>query len=174
MKLYKPLFLAFIPASIIQPCKAQYKVSSSVLGNGGAIASGDGNRVAGTVGQPLIGSAQNESNRTQIGFWYQAGSIFTGVEKTPDVSPTEFLLEQNYPNPFNPTTTIAFAIPKEAHVMLRIFDMLGRRVFTLVDDTLQRGAYRVVFDAAGLPSGIYFYRIEAAGFTCMRKLTLLK
>lgn len=89
-------------------------------------------------------------------------------------APKEFELEQNYPNPFNPTTTITYAIPRPEHVTLRIFDLLGKEVATLVNERLPAGRYRAVWEANGMESGIYFYRLQTESFTQTRKLTLLQ
>ena len=93
--------------------------------------------------------------------------------------PTEFGLEQNFPNPFNPTTTIAYALPTDAHVTLRVFDVLGRQVAELVNGSVSAGYHAVEFDASQLASGLYFYRISADGdggksFAQLRKLMLVK
>ncbi len=88
--------------------------------------------------------------------------------------PSDFRLAQNYPNPFNPSTNIAYALPATRHVRLRVFDMLGREVTTLVDAVRGPGPHEVVFDAEGLPGGIYLYRLEAGDFSQTRTLTLLK
>ena len=104
-----------------------------------------------------------------------AGDVATSVlEPGSDVLPKVFALQQNYPNPFNPTTTIQFALPTESQVVLKIYNLLGREVATLVNEELQPGKYKVDFEANGLPSGVYFYRIQAGGFSKTRKLTLLK
>ncbi len=83
-------------------------------------------------------------------------------------------LLQNYPNPFNPTTTITYAVPKVSHVEIKVLDMLGRVVTTLVDGRRTAGEYSVNFDGSGLTSGVYFCRIVAGAFTKTTKLTLLK
>ena len=99
----------------------------------------------------------------------------TGVEQIEDeLLPTEFRLEQNYPNPFNPSTTIRFALPKTSNVTIKIYDVLGRQVATLVDEEYPAGVYKVVFEAGGLASGLYIYRIQTGAFTQSRKLMLLK
>ena len=153
---------------------AQYAVKNSVFGSGGTATSDTTNRLVGTVGQPVIGVTQDASHINQVGFWYQVGSLVTSVEHTPNVLPIEFRIDQNYPNPFNPTTTIRFSIPKPSSVTLKLFDMLGREVATLVDEDLQSGECKVIFDATGLTSGVYFYRIQAGEFTQLKKLMLLK
>jgi hypothetical protein len=85
-----------------------------------------------------------------------------------------YQLKQNYPNPFNPTTNIEFSIPKSSDVKLVIYNQLGQAVATLVDKTLSPGSYSVDWNAEGLPSGVYFYRITAGDFTQTRKLLLTK
>ena len=86
----------------------------------------------------------------------------------------KFALEGNYPNPFNPTTTIHFSLPRHVYVMLKVYDALGREVATLVDGEVNSGKHSLVFDAKNLASGIYFYRLQAAGFVETRKLILLR
>lgn len=95
--------------------------------------------------------------------------------------PTVFSLEQNYPNPFNPETTIKFSVPVETqyatslqHVTLKVYDVLGREVVTLVNEDKAPGSYETKFNANGLASGIYIYRIQAGEFVASKKLILLK
>ena len=88
--------------------------------------------------------------------------------------PTEFALEQNYPNPFNPTTTISYSIQELSFVTLKIYDVLGSEVAILVNNKKPAGNYEVEFDATGLPSGTYFYRIQAGNFVETKKMILLK
>ena len=86
----------------------------------------------------------------------------------------EFQLKQNYPNPFNPTTNIEFSVPQPSDVKLVIYNQLGQTVATLVNERLSAGSYSVDWNASGLPSGVYFYRISADNFTQTRKLLLTK
>lgn len=88
--------------------------------------------------------------------------------------PTEYRLHQNYPNPFNPSTSIVYDLPRTSHVRLTVFDLLGREVATLVDDTKERGRYEMNFAPHGLASGIYLYRIQAGTFIDTKKLILLR
>ncbi len=88
--------------------------------------------------------------------------------------PKDYALYQNYPNPFNPSTTITYDLPKVSHVVLVVYDDLGRKVRTLVDDEKQAGSYQVTFDAGTPPSGVYFYRLQAGSFAQVKKLTLMK
>ena len=90
-----------------------------------------------------------------------------------------FHLAQNYPNPFNPTTTIRYELPVQSEVKLEVFDVLGRRVATLVNARLSAGQYDATFDASSLSSGVYFYRLQASGaanhhFIQTKKMILVK
>ncbi|HED07118.1 MAG TPA: T9SS type A sorting domain-containing protein [Ignavibacteria bacterium] len=109
------------------------------------------------------------------GVWRRPLSeIITDVENDRNNLPTNFALEQNYPNPFNPSTTIKYDLPKEGFVTLKVYDMLGREVATLVNKEQSAGRYIITFDASGLASGIYFYRISAGKFLQTKKLILLR
>jgi photosystem II stability/assembly factor-like uncharacterized protein len=101
-------------------------------------------------------------------------TIFTEVNKTGIEIPHEYTLEQCYPNPFNPKTTIKFGIPKASDVKLVIYDILGREVGALIDENMNPGEYKAVWDASSLASGIYFYRLTAGDFTETKRMVLLK
>jgi len=98
----------------------------------------------------------------------------TAVEKLDGSIPSDYALSQNYPNPFNPTTTIRYDIPANGWVTLKVYDILGREVATLVNGMESPGYKEVNFNANKLPSGIYFYRLTAGTFTETRKLVLMK
>ena len=107
--------------------------------------------------------------------------ITTDVEQVADLFPIEFELEQNYPNPFNPSTIISFTIPnvtlngvEGSRVQLKVYDILGNEVATLVDEYKSAGIYNVQFTMHNLASGIYFYRLQAGDFVESKKMILLK
>jgi hypothetical protein len=100
--------------------------------------------------------------------------IVTNIPVYEGTVPSSYKLEQNYPNPFNPSTTIKFSIPKDGYVTIKLYDMLGKEITTLVSDPYRAGEYRVDFNASNLPSGTYFYRLEANGFTDTKKMILIK
>ncbi|MBI1805216.1 MAG: T9SS type A sorting domain-containing protein [Ignavibacteriae bacterium] len=89
-------------------------------------------------------------------------------------SPARFGLSQNYPNPFNPTTNISYSLPVESFVQLRIFDLLGREIASLVNERQTAGTYTVSFDASRLSSGVYFYKIIAGDFTDVKRMLIMK
>ena len=90
------------------------------------------------------------------------------------LSPDSYNLTQNFPNPFNPTTSIRYSIPKRSNVTLKVYDILGNEVATLVNEEKNQGVYTVSFNAAGLASGIYFYTLRADGFVQTKKMLFLK
>ncbi|MBX2991160.1 MAG: T9SS type A sorting domain-containing protein [Bacteroidetes bacterium] len=98
----------------------------------------------------------------------------------PDNRATTYALYQNYPNPFNPTTTIQYSLSSQERggvrslVTLRVFDVLGREVATLVNEVKEAGEHSVTFDARNLPSGVYFYHMKSGTFSATRKLVLMK
>jgi len=88
--------------------------------------------------------------------------------------PIVYALEQNYPNPFNPATTIKYQIPEGGIVTLKIYDILGSEVTTLVDDFKNEGKYETTFDASSLASGVYLYRLKVNDFVNTKKMIFLK
>ena len=103
-------------------------------------------------------------------------ALATAIEEDADADgvPEAFHLYGNYPNPFNPETTIRFDVKERVRVRLQVFNVLGQTVATLVDEEMATGTYRAVFDARGVPSGSYFYRLEAGAFSETRPMVLLK
>ncbi len=98
---------------------------------------------------------------------------FTGVKEVAEV-PLTYALYQNYPNPFNPMTTIKYGIPNSERVTLKIYNILGQEVMTLIDEEQKPGVYELKFDASNLASGVYFYRLQAGKFVDVKKMMLLK
>ena len=112
---------------------------------------------------------------TSLGKLMVGNYSLTGVENDKNIIPQKFSLEQNYPNPFNPTTIIRYGIPAAERVTLKVFNILGKEMATLVNSELKvAGAYQVEFNASRLPSGVYFYRLEAGKNVSSKKLILIK
>jgi hypothetical protein len=147
-----------------------------------------------TIWTKTIGGSSQEfcSSVEQI---QDGGYIITGIKNngvstdvwliktTPDISNTvpnteiafsDFSLQQNYPNPFNPSTKISWQLPVGSQQTLKIYDVLGNEVTTLVDEFKPAGNYEFEFDASGLPSGIYFYQLKTEGFVETKKMILVK
>jgi len=100
--------------------------------------------------------------------------IPTEIESSDGNIPQAFSLSQNYPNPFNPSTTISYSISIPAHVSIKVYDILGQEVCTLVDEDKKTGNYIVVFDASALAGGVYYYQLKTGIITVARRATLLK
>ncbi len=113
----------------------------------------------------------NQSNTFQTMEWFDAVHIDVAE---PGVQPESYTLSQNYPNPFNPTTVISYSVPEKSEVTLKVFNLLGQEVATLVNGVQNMGAHQVNFNANNLSSGVYFYTIKAGSFTSTRKMMLIK
>ena len=108
--------------------------------------------------------------------WVQANILIVNVEDgiNNHSIPTSFSLSQNYPNPFNPSTKISWQSPVNTHQSLIIYTVLGKEVLTLVSEYKPAGKYEIIFNADGLPSGVYFYQLKADSFVETRKMILIK
>jgi hypothetical protein len=100
--------------------------------------------------------------------------MITGVNNDQSQIPNDYALEQNYPNPFNPSTTISFSLPSKEFVTVKIFDVMGRDVATVASEEMPAGTYQRQWNAQGQPSGVYFYRMQAGGYTATKRLVILK
>jgi hypothetical protein len=127
------------------------------------------------VGQGFVGTMYGTNTIIYSGFLADTlfRGVVTSVAEQEDI-PEEYALWQNYPNPFNPSTTIEFALPHSSYVSLRVYNLLGQEVLTLLDARKAAGVYRVQFDARDLASGLYVYRIQAGEYVATKKLMLLK
>lgn len=97
-----------------------------------------------------------------------------GVDDNFSDYPSTYTLFQNYPNPFNPLTTISYSIPASSFVTLKVFDILGNEISSLVNEEKLAGNYELEFNAANLPSGVYFYRLQTVNFIEISKMVLMK
>ena len=106
--------------------------------------------------------------------WWENQTLVNVIYDNSESIPDEFLLEQNYPNPFNPSTTINYSIAHNGIVSLKVYDVLGNEIVTLVNEEKQAGNYVVEFGANGLTSAIYFYKLQSGDFIGTKKMLLLK
>ncbi len=121
----------------------------------------------------IIHSNDPNSDPIMVPVIVKIGNV-TGLDNITENLPTEYGLKQNYPNPFNPSTTISYQLPKTSNVKLTIYDILGKKIKTIVDEKQAAGNYNVFFNAGKLPSGIYIYTINADEFFSSKKFILLK
>jgi len=166
------ILAGLVLAAAVLPASAQFQMTRSVFGNGGAPGASTGYSMNGTLGQTAIGFASGPAWSHDIGFW-SASALPTPVDDQPG-TPSVFRLDQNQPNPFNPKTTIRYALPTAAIARLRLYDIGGRLVRSLLEERQSPGYYEYVLDATGISSGVYFYRLDAGSFSETRKLVLLK
>lgn len=129
---------------------------------------------------PLTGSGGTfKVDGTQLGTGYSCQGWLrkkptTSVQQSSLIAPSTFSLSQNFPNPFNPSTIISYQIASLGNVSLNVYDLLGREVATLVNEVKSPGSYIATFDAAHLPSGVYFCRLQTSSFTETKRIVLLK
>ncbi|MGB5874781.1 MAG: T9SS type A sorting domain-containing protein [Bacteroidota bacterium] len=173
-----------VPALIAAAAgQAQTQIVSGVVGNGGGIATGDGSVVVGTLGQPAPGPSSGGGGGLVAGFWSQSFAILTDIGvPDPPLLPALHRLNQNFPNPFNPSTVIQYQLPRDAYVSLKVYDVVGRLVATLVNGVEEAGFKSVTLDGRNLASGVYFYRLQSqisgggknSSFVDVKKLVLMK
>ena len=166
-----PLALLLLLISI--PAVADYDIPQCVLGGGGGRMSGTSYILSGTVSQTAIGRITGTSYIHGIGFWYQAQAYASDAPEI-EVVPTCFALGPSYPNPGGPVTTLRLAIPHTARVALRLYDVTGRQVRTLLEGELPPGFHTVPLDGTALAAGVYFCRMIAPAFSETRRLVLVK
>jgi len=158
-----------------QSASGQYAIPRSVFGSGGSLLSSSDNKLVGTLGQPFIGTASSASNKDIAGFWHVQRYLLTSIKEKPqEALPAEYQLEQNYPNPFNPSTVIEFALPQESHVSIKLYNVLGEEVATIVEGTLPAGFHKIQWKPESFASGIYFYRMVAKSEVSSRTFTNVK
>jgi hypothetical protein len=160
----------------------------SSFNSGSGASSQSTTNIISSTGQLLVGASQQNNSRVESGFLsaYLVGDLIVGVEEQIEL-PSTFSLSQNFPNPFNPSTTIQYELAGYRRVELRIFNMLGQEVVTLVNEEQNSGRYTIEWNGrnkAGIqvPSGIYIYRLQAydvlsdglAAYSETRKAILLK
>jgi len=161
------------------PATGQVQQPWISINSGGLTEQSSTNYIAGlSCGQTVSGISQSTNYKVNFGFWQV--KISTDVQEIPTAElPSTYSLAQNYPNPFNPSTVIEFTVPVRGDVRVSVYNLLGQRVATLVNQPMSPGTYRTDWngrDEAGNPvaSGIYFYRLEAEQFLKTRKMILLK
>jgi len=171
--IFKIIILFTIYLIVHNSLFAQYQIQRSVFGNGCGTMKSANHASVNTLGQPLIGFCNNPSYYIYLGFWYTV-DILVAIPEVTDLLPKQFELFQNYPNPFNPVTHIDYALPKPSQVRIEVYNLLGQRISTLVNDHKPPGYYTVKFDASNLAGGYYLYRLQTQGFNAIKKMILMR
>lgn len=151
------------------------RVNWSTFDMGFAASASSSTATRSIVGQNFPGATRTGNSMVTGGFLADTlfRSFVVSVRDGEDV-PTAFELNQNYPNPFNPSTTILYSLPVRSHVVLKVYNVIGEEVVTLVDELQEVGAKSVILSSDRLASGVYFYRIYAGEFSEVRKMLLLR
>lgn len=152
---------------------AKYESLGEDMSTDGDVLAGEVNLYGGVNGIIITG-IKTASDNTKSILTVQYSDQGTNTSVSDEEIENTFSLDQNYPNPFNPSTEIKFSIPEQSFVSLSVYDVLGREVSQLVNNQMQAGDHTVNFDASGLSTGIYFYKIEAGSFVEVKKMSLLK
>jgi hypothetical protein len=153
---------------------AQHHTSITIMSNGGEKQSSTNYILVGSVGQVGVDLITNPNHHIQSGFWNAYHQdVIVDVEEQ-EVLPVQYKLEQNYPNPFNPSTIIRFAVPERSTVVLKIYDVLGSEIQTLVNEEMERGWYEKIFNASGYASGMYICTMHARDYISTKKMLLVK
>lgn len=163
----KYFILLFLVSSSL--AMGQFLIQKNLVGSGGKIVKEKNEVIAGIVGETSYGDTKNSTYRIRTGFVVTYGKIIKDYS-----IPKNFELYQNYPNPFNPTTTIEYELPEKIRVQLTIYDILGREVKELVNEVQDAGKYKIHFNANGLASGVYIYRLLTDKYAKAKKMILLK
>jgi len=168
------ILVSFLPLLFDVQIFSQNKIPYSVICNGGEKQSNTAYVIAGTMGQTIIGKCENTIHQAQAGFWQMYNQdVLLDVEDE-DILPIEYKLEQNYPNPFNPLTTIRYGIPERTNVLIKVYDILGSEVITLLNQEADAGWYNLEFNAARYSSGIYICRMQAGKYISTKKMLMIK
>ena len=153
---------------------SQNQISYSILSNGGMKQANSAYVIAGTLGQTIIGKCENTIHQSQAGFWQMYNQDILLNAEDENFLPIEYKLEQNYPNPFNPLTIIRYSIPERTNVLIKVYDILGSEVITLLNQELDAGWYNLEFNAVEYSSGIYICRMQAGKYISTKKMLMIK
>lgn len=147
----------------------------SASGMGYKVSSSSTSIIKALVGQGFVGTMRGANSFIEAGFLVDTlfRTTVTSVAGPPEL-PKEHALLQNFPNPCNPSTMIRYSLPSRSHVILAVFNTLGQHVATLAQGEQTAGYHEVRFDGSNLPSGVYFYRMQAGVYTETKRLLLLK
>ena len=145
-----------------------------VIDGGGGGQSGPDHRLVSSVGQPGIASLSGAGWLHEVGYWAVASVLTVEVPGFPTRGPSAFALHRPSPNPVRVGGSIGYEVPVRGVVTLRLYDVAGKRVATLVEGEVQPGLHRVGVPDLALPAGVYFIRMQAAGFESKQKLVILR
>lgn len=145
--------------------------------SGSGVSVGSGISLVSSLSQPMTGASGGHGVSVQSGIsiFARVHNFLSGVHTQPAPVPRHFSLAQNFPNPFNPSTSIGFTLQESGPTTLKVYDIVGREVATLVNEVLEAGVFhQKIFHASGFSSGVYFIRLQSGKNTLMKKMLLIK
>jgi len=166
------ILCVFAVSCVVTPqVKAQYSIANSVFGNGYTPQANSSYQLKGTLGQAI---SQKEIIINQT----VSKLILTGFNNS-SLVPTRYELSQNYPNPFNPETSISYDVPKTSFITIEVFNLLGQKLRTLVNEKKNPGTYQILWNGLddqgqAVSSGVYLYKMQAGDFAAMKKMVLVR
>ena len=175
--MYKTNYVTLIIALtllISSPPKAQVTQEWVARYNGPENSTDVANSIAVDVSGNVYVTDYSNGSGTAVDYATIKYSQLVGFQPISSEIPDMFSLSQNYPNPFNPSTNINFSIPKSSFVTLKVFNIMGKEISSLVNENLNPGVYSFDFNAEDLASGIYFYKLTAGEFSEVKKMTMIK
>ncbi|MFC1573071.1 T9SS type A sorting domain-containing protein [Candidatus Eisenbacteria bacterium] len=167
-------FILGLAALLCPTAHAVIEMPMNVCSNGGARVGDATYTIHCTLGQPAIGLMGTGSHICENGFWFPTCYYYTDVPEPQDDLTTHFELGHGGPTSFGHVSTIRYAVPKSAHVSIRLYDVTGRIVQTLVDRQVNPGSHEAAIQSVGLGAGVYFCRMRAKGFSATRRLLLVR
>jgi len=173
MKAHLIIIITCCLVLLVSPRTPAETIPRDVVASGGGRSTNADYELLHTVGQPVAHLVTGADYVHEQGFWYLPWFFATPVDEEDQV-PKAYRLDQNYPNPFNPVTTIRFALVQRSHVRLTIYNAAGRVAMTVLNREMDPGEHRVELRAAGLASGVYFYRLTAGRFVTTKKMVVLR
>ena len=175
MKLSKTFsyFLFFLSLTISSFGQSS-SISWSLFSGGYGVAGSPNSSLISVTGLVTSNPISNDNSVVQSGFLVYSSPFITNLPDNKEALPGKYELMQNYPNPFNPSTKIKFSISKAGMVTLKVFNILGKEIITLINEEKGVGIYETEFNARELSSGIYFYKIISGDFISSKKMILLK
>ncbi|HLX11357.1 MAG TPA: T9SS type A sorting domain-containing protein [Bacteroidota bacterium] len=171
-------YMDFFFGDSVKAQKYEYADQSTLYGDNGDYETAVGVGIVQSISNSFGGEIGDITSLTLLGFidngHLYGDTTLTNVGNRKSTIPIRFSLHQNYPNPFNPVTTINYDLPRDVRVSLKVYDILGQLVKTLVDGYETAGYKSAKLNGANLPSGVYLYRLEAGNFSNVKKLVLMK
>ena len=168
------ILIFMISVLTISLCAQSNTVVWSEFSSGFGISKNGNSELISEAGQNFSGISKNGNTVVTSSFFTSYSAISTGVNNMEESIPGKYQLYQNYPNPFNPSTVISWELPTKSHVLLKVYNILGKEISTLVNEEKPGGKYKIIFDARNLASGVYFYRLITNSFNETKKMILIR